>query len=110
METSDKIIREAVENHEDSPAYYKRAALACLAEIKEIVERIHRSVEERSHKSDDSDRLATQMLAVQRLSDELRLQAQREQSEREKLQLQFKIQMMELERRLLSPKSSEDQK
>lgn len=80
METSDKIIREAVENHEDSPAYYKQAALACLAEIKEIVERIHRSVEERSHKSDDSDRLIAQLL------DETEKRIQQRQQENTRLE------------------------
>ncbi len=80
METSDKIIREAAENHEESPAYYKKAVLACLAEIKEIVERIHRSVEERSHKSDDSDRLIAQLL------DETEKRIQQRQQENSRLE------------------------
>ena len=86
METSDKIIREAVENvenvenHEDSPAYYKKAALDCLVEIKETVERIHRSVEERSHKSDDSDRLIAQLL------DETEKRIQQRQQENTRLE------------------------
>ncbi|MGH9767689.1 MAG: hypothetical protein ACREAB_09685 [Blastocatellia bacterium] len=80
METSEKIIREADENHEDSPAYYKKAALACLAEIKEIVERIHQSVEERSQKSDDSDKLIAQLL------DETQKRIQQRQQENARLE------------------------
>ncbi|MGE0132381.1 MAG: hypothetical protein AB7U82_30225 [Blastocatellales bacterium] len=50
------------------------------------------------------------MLAVQRLSDEVRINAQHDQSERDKMRLEFKIQLMEMERRLSSAKSPEDQK
>lgn len=50
------------------------------------------------------------MLAVQRLSDEIRFSDQREKSEHENLVLQLKIHIMELERRLPPPKPPEDQK
>lgn len=85
METSDKIIQEAVENHGDSPTYYKKAALACLAEIKETVERIHRSAEERSHKSDDSDRLIAQLL------DETERRIQQRQQENARLESEIAV-------------------
>ncbi len=62
METSDKIIREAAENREDSPAYYKKAILECMAEIQETVERIHRAIEERTQTKDNSDKLIAQLL------------------------------------------------
>ncbi|MGH9935179.1 MAG: hypothetical protein ACREAM_02980 [Blastocatellia bacterium] len=85
MDTSEKIIREAAENHEDSPAFYKKAALACLAEIKEIVERIHRSLEERSHKSDDSDKMIVQLL------DEIQERIQQRQQENARLESEIAV-------------------
>jgi len=45
-------------------------------------------------------------LLVQRLSDEIKLTDQRESSEREKLALQIQVEMMKVERRLSSGRSS----
>ncbi|MGH9842275.1 MAG: hypothetical protein ACREEM_26285 [Blastocatellia bacterium] len=56
------------------------------------------------------EKVTNLMLAVQRLSDEIRFGEHREKSERENLVLQLKIQILELERRLPSPKPSDEQK
>ncbi|MGE0132382.1 MAG: hypothetical protein AB7U82_30230 [Blastocatellales bacterium] len=80
METSEKIIREAAENQEGSPAYYKRAILECLAEIQATVERIHRSIDEREKAKDESGKLIAQLL------DETEKRIQQRQQENSRLE------------------------
>ena len=48
-------------------------------------------------------------MSVQRLADEIRLNSQRESSEREKIALQLENEMLKFERRLPPAKSSEGQ-
>jgi len=63
MATSDKTIREAIENQSHSSADYRRAALASLAEILETIERIHRSREEFNQIDDRFDEIIAQLLS-----------------------------------------------
>lgn len=62
MATSEEILQDETRKNLVTPQDYKKAVLACLAEIEETVERIHRSLEERAHIKNDSDKLIAQLI------------------------------------------------